>query len=97
MDTRLLVSPDVREWRRMRAWELKQQGWAQRDIAAALGITEAAVCQWMAGARRHGPPALLAPPAPGPSPRWPPAHSRPLPAVRWHGPQGSGAPRDSRT
>ncbi len=28
---------DWREGRRRRAWELKEQGWKQRDIAAALG------------------------------------------------------------
>jgi transcriptional regulator len=27
---------DWREGRRRRAWELKQQGWKQQDIAAAL-------------------------------------------------------------
>jgi transcriptional regulator len=27
---------DGREGRRRRAWELKQQGWKQQDIAAAL-------------------------------------------------------------
>jgi hypothetical protein len=37
---------DWREWgegRRRRAWELKQQGWKQQDIAAALGVTPGAV------------------------------------------------------
>ena len=27
---------DWREWRRIRAWDLAQQGWAQRDIAVGL-------------------------------------------------------------
>jgi hypothetical protein len=31
------VGQDWREWRRLRAWELKQQGWQQRAIARALG------------------------------------------------------------
>jgi hypothetical protein len=30
---------DWREGRRRRAWELKEQGWKQQDIAAALGVT----------------------------------------------------------
>jgi predicted transcriptional regulator len=30
---------DWREGRRLRAWELKQQGWSQRRIAEALGVT----------------------------------------------------------
>src|SRR5437868_5763320 len=90
MDTRLLVSPDVREWRRMRAWELKQQGWAQRDIAAALGITEAAVSQWVAAARRGGPGGLLAHPAPGPSPKLTAAQKLLIPDFLWHGPEAYG-------
>jgi transposase len=54
---------DWRETRRMQAWELKQRGWKQRQIADALGVTEGAVSQWMkraaeegeAGLRRHRP------------------------------------------
>ena len=37
---------DWREYRRFRAWELKQQGWSQTRIAAALGVTGGAVSQW---------------------------------------------------
>ena len=43
----------------MRALELKHLGWKQRDIAAALGVTEGAVSQWLAAARRGGPDAVL--------------------------------------
>jgi transposase len=74
----------------MRAWELKQQGWAQRDIAAAFGITEAAVSQWMAAARRDGPAALLAHPAPGPTPKLTAAQKRLIPDFLWHGPEAYG-------
>jgi predicted transcriptional regulator len=35
---------DWRE-RRRRAWELKQEGWKQRDDATALGVTPGAVSQ----------------------------------------------------
>jgi len=59
----------AREWRRQRAWELKQQGWKQRDIAAALGVTEGAVSQWCTRAREGGPEALRHRPPPGPRPR----------------------------
>jgi transposase len=38
---------DWKEIRRKRALELKQQGWKQRQIAAALGVTAAAVSQWV--------------------------------------------------
>ena len=59
---------DWREGRRIRAWELHEQDWSQRDIAAALGVTEGAVSQWMRRAREGGgPEALRKHPAPGAS------------------------------
>src|SRR5262245_61590754 len=61
-------SGDWREWRRLRAWHLKQQGWSQRDIAEAFGVTETAVSRWMALAREAGPAALFTSSSPG-SPR----------------------------
>lgn len=45
---------DAWEWRRQRAWELHQAGWWQKDIAAALGVSCAAVCQWIKRAREGG-------------------------------------------
>ena len=47
-----------KEARRLQAWHLKQQGWPQRQIAEALGVSEAAVSQWMTRARDGGPHAL---------------------------------------
>src|SRR5687768_1259724 len=62
--------PQAREWRRLRAWELKQQGWSQRRIAEALGVTEGAISQWMRRAREGGGPAALHHrPPPGPVPK----------------------------
>lgn len=55
--------------RRLRAWELKQQGWLQREIAAAVGVTEGAVGQWMSRGRQGGIAGLLHRPPPGPSSR----------------------------
>jgi transposase len=49
---------DWREGRRLRAWELKQQGRNQREIARALGGTEGAVSQWMKRGRQGGVEAL---------------------------------------
>jgi transposase len=69
---------------------LKQQGWSQRDIAACLGVTEAAVSRWIAAARQGGPTALLAHPAPGPAPRLTPDERRLLPDFLWHGPEAYG-------
>lgn len=45
---------DAGEWRRQRTWQLHQQGWWQEDIAAALGVSRAAVCQWLRCAREGG-------------------------------------------
>lgn len=42
----------------MRAWEVHEQGWSQRAIAEALGVTPGAVSQWLSRARRGGVPAL---------------------------------------
>jgi transposase len=47
-----------REGRRLRAWELQQEGWSQRRIAAALGVTEGAVSQWLKRAAQAGREAL---------------------------------------
>ena len=45
---------DWREERRKRAWALKQDGWPQKDIAIALGVSAGAVSQWLKQAREHG-------------------------------------------
>jgi predicted transcriptional regulator len=42
---------DWRDGRRRRAWELKEQGWKQTAIAAALGVTPGAIIQWLKRAR----------------------------------------------
>jgi transposase len=47
-----------REGRRLRAWALQQEGWSQRQIARALGVTDGAVSQWLKRARQHGSDAL---------------------------------------
>src|ERR671917_358382 len=61
---------DWREGRRLRAFELKQQGWSQQEIAEALGVSKGAVSQWMTRARDGGgPQALKRRPAPGARPR----------------------------
>jgi transposase len=45
---------DWREGRRLRAWELHQQGWKQHEIATALGVTQGAVSQWLRRVREGG-------------------------------------------
>ena len=56
------------EGRRLRALHLHQLGWTQAHIAAALGVTQAAVSQWLKRARLAGATAWRAHPAPGPTP-----------------------------
>lgn len=58
---------DVREWRRLRAWELHQAGWSGKEIAAALAVSRAAVSGWLKRARAGGVEALRRRPAPGPA------------------------------
>jgi transposase len=60
---------DWREERRKRAWELRAQGWQQKDIAAALGVSEGAVSQWLRRGREGGVGALKAHPSKGAAPR----------------------------
>jgi predicted transcriptional regulator len=45
---------DWREGRRLRAFELKQDGWSQQQIADVLGVSKGAVSQWMKRARQGG-------------------------------------------
>jgi transposase len=61
---------DWREGRRLKAFELKQEGWSQQQIAEALGVSKGAVSQWMKRVRDGGGvEALKRRPAPGARPR----------------------------
>src|SRR5271165_2315485 len=81
---------DWREWRRMRALELERQGWKQCEIAPVLGVTESAVSQWIAAARRGGPEALQSHPRPGAIPKLTEEQLSLLPDFLWHGPDAYG-------
>ena len=48
---------------------MKEEGWSQQDIAAALGVSEGAVSQWIKRGREGGMEALTAHPPKGVSPR----------------------------
>jgi transposase len=64
------TATDWRRGRRLRAWELHEQGWSKSQIAAALGVTSGAVIRWMRRIReRSGPGALRKRRAPGGQPR----------------------------
>lgn len=81
---------DWREGRRRRAWELKEQGWKQRDIAAALGVTPGAVSQWLKRGRSEGVEALRRHPAPGPTPKLSSDQLAALPALLERGAEAYG-------
>jgi transposase len=70
MESEKASSPrDWREWRRMRAWELHGEGWTGQEIAEALGVSQAAVSQWLKRAREGGVQALKSQPRAGAAPR----------------------------
>lgn len=71
-------STDWREARRLQAWELKQKGWKQKDIAEALGVTPGAVSQWMKRVEEGGVETLHYRPSPGAKSRLSKAQQREL-------------------
>lgn len=85
-----ISAQDWREWRRLRALHLKRQGWRQRDIADALGVSDETVCRWLARARDGGSNALLSRPAPGHPPKLSVAQKRMIPEFLWHGAEAYG-------
>ena len=81
---------DWREARRLRAWELKQQGWKQRRIAEALGVTPGAVSQWLTRVAEGGVAALRNRIRPGPTPRLAPEQRARIPEVLARGAEAYG-------
>jgi transposase len=79
-----------KEARRFQAWHLKQQGWSQRQIAEALGVSEGAVSQWMTRARDGGPTALHHRSPPGAARRLTGEPLARLPALLQRGPTTYG-------
>ena len=81
---------DWKEWRRRRAWQLSQQGWSQKKIAEALGVTEGAVSQWRKLGREQGEEGLRGKIAEGPPPRLCAEQLEQLPALLAQGAQAHG-------
>ena len=90
MEASDFIPDDWREWRRLRAWHLKQEGWQQRHIAAALGASEETVSRWLARARQGGPVALRARSSPGRPPKLSATQKRLIPEFLWHGAEAYG-------
>ena len=81
---------DWKEWRRLRAWELSKQGWSQKKIAEALGVTQGAVSQWMKLGQEQGEEGLRGKIAEGPQPRLSEEQVAHLPALLDQGAEAHG-------
>ena len=81
---------DWREERRKRAWQLKEEGWQQKDIAAAWGVSEGAVSHWIKRGREGGEEALKAHPPKGVSPRLTAEQKAQIPALLAKGAEAYG-------
>jgi transposase len=81
---------DWREGRRLRAWDLHQQGWPQKQIAIALGVSAGAVSQWIARGRAGGPEALRNRSHPGATPKLTHEQRQQLPALLKRGAEAFG-------
>src|SRR5262249_7687083 len=90
MRTHELTPHDWKEWRMLRALQLKERGWQQWHIAEALDVTEAAVSEWLTAARKGGTNALLHHGSPGHPAKLTPAQKRLIPDFLWHGPEAYG-------
>ena len=81
---------DWKEWRRRRAWELSEQGWKQKEIAEALGVSQGAVSQWMKVGREQGEEGLRGKIAQGPQPRLSEEQMAQLPTLLDQGAEAHG-------
>ena len=84
------MHPTPHNWkaaRRLQAWHLLQQDWPQHHIAAALGVSPAAVSQWRKRARKDGPQALRHRSPPGAPRRLAPEQLARLPDLLHRGPE----------
>ena len=81
---------DWKEARRQRAFELKAQGWQQRAIARAFGVSDAAVSQWVAETRVRGREAWRAKPRPTGPMKLTPDQLHLVPELLSHGAEAYG-------
>lgn len=90
MSKKSIAAKNWREERRMQAWKLHEQGWKQRAIARALGVTEGAVSQWFKKAKTQGVEALRHQPPPGATPKLRQEQLAQLPALLEQGAEAFG-------
>jgi transposase len=81
---------DWKEWRRLQAWDLKQRGWKQRDIADALAASKGAVSQWMHRAAFSGVKSLQSHSSLGHPPKLTATQKGRIPEFLWHGAEAYG-------
>ncbi len=81
---------DWKEWRRLRAWQLYQQGWTQKEIGDALGASKGAVSQWIAVGEAQGEEGLRGKVAAGPQPKLSPEQLEKLPVLLDQGAEAHG-------
>jgi transposase len=84
------TSSNWKEVRRLQVWRLKQRGWPHRQIATALGVSAAAVSQWIKRGRQGGANALRHRPSPGAPRRLSAEHLAHRPALLRRGPEAYG-------
>jgi transposase len=90
METTTPAPHDWKEWRRFRAWELKQQGWSQHDIAFALGASKGCVSKWIHAAKEGGTEVLRSHASPGHPAKLTGAQRDQIPDFLWHGAEAYG-------
>lgn len=83
-------STSWKEQRRLRAYEMKKQGWRQCDIASALGVTKGAVSQWIGNADQAGEHVLQAMPHTGRPAELTVDQKRAIPELLSHGAEAYG-------
>lgn len=80
---------DWREWRRFRAVQLARLGWVHTDIAESLGVSKAAVSQWLAHFAQCGTEGVVSHPHGG-IPKLTVEQKSLIPDFLWHGPEAYG-------
>lgn len=81
---------DGKELRRFGALELKHDGWRQKSIATAVGVTKGAVSHWITVAHAQGEDALRARPHSGRPAELTPAEKRLIPELLSYGAEAYG-------